>query len=220
MDASYVTHYNCKGHTGIMMAMGFGALMSMLMRQKINVKSSIEDELVGLDDVLGDILWGKYFLEAQGYHISHKIFHQDNKSTSLLTTNGTWSKKTKHIKHPLFLVKDKIHGGDIEIKWTPTEKTWCDILTKPKQGQNFLEFRGYLINVPADYDDEAERLLTHPDILPRVEAAPTILENDKSILLKSHRKQKRESVSFSKDVSLKTSLPRKIYGLLRDCCIS
>ena len=44
------------------MAMGFGALMSMLMRQKINVKSSIEDELVGLDDVLGDILWGKYYL--------------------------------------------------------------------------------------------------------------------------------------------------------------
>ena len=51
---------------------------------------------------------------------------------------------------------------------------WCDILTKPKQGQVFYEFRGYLMNVPVDYDDEAESLLTHPDLLPRVEAEPTL----------------------------------------------
>ena len=51
---------------------------------------------------------------------------------------------------------------------------WCDILTKPKQGKVFREFRRYLMNVPADYDDEAERLLTHSYILPRVEAEPTL----------------------------------------------
>ena len=115
------------------MSMGFRALMSMSRGQKINVKSSTEAELIGLDDALGGILWGKYFLEAQGYHINHNIVHQENKLTILLTTNGTWSKKTNHIKHKLFLVKYKIHRGDMEIKGTLTEKMWCDILTKPKQ---------------------------------------------------------------------------------------
>ena len=90
----------------------------------------------------------------------------------------------------------------MEIKWTPTEKMWCDIITKPKQSQFFRKFRGYLMNLPANYDDQVERLLTHPDLLPRVEADPTLSENDKSIFLKPQRKQKRESVSFAKYVSL------------------
>ena len=119
------------------MTIGFGALVSMSRGQKINIKISTEAGLVGLDDAMGDILWGKYLLESQRYHINHNIVHQYIILIILLAKNGTWSNKTKHIQHKLFLVKDKIHGGDIEIKWTPTEKMWCDILTKPKQGQVF-----------------------------------------------------------------------------------
>ena len=89
----------------------------------------------------------------------------------------------------------------METKWTPTEKMRCDILTKPKQGQVFCKFRGYLMNVPADYDDEAELLLTHPHLLPHVEAEPTLSENEKSILLKSQRKKNRASISFAKYIS-------------------
>ena len=40
VDSLYGTHSDCKGHTGMMMTMGFGALMSMSRVQKINVKSS------------------------------------------------------------------------------------------------------------------------------------------------------------------------------------
>ena len=50
-------------------------LMSMSMGQQINVKSSTEAELIGLGDALGGILWGKYFLEEQGYHINPNIVH-------------------------------------------------------------------------------------------------------------------------------------------------
>ena len=56
------------------------------------------------------------------------------------------------------------------------------------------------MNVPADYDDEAERLLTHPDLLPRVKAELMISANYKSILLKSQRKQKRASAYIANDV--------------------
>ena len=62
VDASYGTHSNFKGHTGMIMTMGFGALKIISREHKINVKSSTEAELVGLDDDLGNILWGKYFL--------------------------------------------------------------------------------------------------------------------------------------------------------------
>ena len=65
------------------------------------------------------------------------------------------------------------------------------------------------MNVPTDYNDEAERLLNHPNLLPRVDVAPTLLENDKSILLKLQRKQKRASVYFAKDVSFENKYNTK-----------
>ena len=36
VDASYGVHYDCKGHTGMMMTLGAGAAMSMSKAQKLN----------------------------------------------------------------------------------------------------------------------------------------------------------------------------------------
>ena len=73
-------------------------------------------------DALPDILWGKYLLEAQGHKIDHNVLLQDNTSTILLPTNGMMSssKKTKHIRHRFFLIKDRVESGDVEIKYEPT----------------------------------------------------------------------------------------------------
>ena len=78
VDASYGTHSDCKGHTGMMMSLGKGAAMSMSQGQKLNTKSSTESELVRIDYALPQILWGKYFIEAQGYTAKHNILLQDN----------------------------------------------------------------------------------------------------------------------------------------------
>ena len=80
IDASYLIHEDCKGQTGVMMLLGEGALFAASWKQKLNVRSSTEGELVGLDDALPIILWCKYFIEAQGYTVEHNIVHQDNKS--------------------------------------------------------------------------------------------------------------------------------------------
>ena len=49
--------------------MGIGILHGKASKQKINVKSSTEREIVGLSEYLPYTLWMGYFLEAQGYKI-------------------------------------------------------------------------------------------------------------------------------------------------------
>ena len=66
VDASYGLHVECKGHTSMMRTLGAGASMNMSKAHKLNTKSSTEAELVGVYDALSDVLWDKYFLEAQG----------------------------------------------------------------------------------------------------------------------------------------------------------
>ena len=51
---------NREGHRGMIMTLGAGAAMNLSLAHKINMKSSTELELVGVDDALPDILWGKY----------------------------------------------------------------------------------------------------------------------------------------------------------------
>ena len=64
VDASYNVHDDCKGQTGAMMSLGKGAPISFSRKQKLNVRSSCEGELVGIDDALPIILWTRYFIEA------------------------------------------------------------------------------------------------------------------------------------------------------------
>jgi hypothetical protein len=74
-------------HTGGVMSMGTGAAYSTSKKQKLNTKSSTKAELVGINDVLPQPLWTKYFLEAQGYG-TNVFLHQDNQSTIKLSENG------------------------------------------------------------------------------------------------------------------------------------
>ena len=146
-----------------------GTSMAMSKAHKLNTKRSTEAELVGVYEALPDILWVNYFIEVQVHVIVHNVLLQDNRSTILLDTNGMMSssKRTKRIRHRLFLIKDRVDTGDVEIAYEPTGSMWSDILTKPKQGSVFRKFRGHLMNVPTDYDDDAERLRTHPLLLPK-----------------------------------------------------
>ena len=124
-----------------------------------------------MDDALPMVLWGLYFIEAQGYSVEQNIGFQDNISTMRLEVNGTMSssKRTKHIKARYFFVKDKIEDGDLEVQYCPTEQMWTDVLNKPEQGTPFRKDRAALMNVPVEYDDEVERKRTHPKLLPKSE---------------------------------------------------
>ena len=169
VDASDRTHEDCKGHTGAMMSLGGGAVISSSQKQKINTKSSTESELVAIDDALTTILWTLYFIEAQGYSIEQNIVFEDNLSTINLAVNGKFSssKRTKHIKAWYFFVKDKIEEGELEIRYCPTEKMWSDVLNKPKQGSPFRKDRAMLMGIPEEYDDHVEYRRTQQELLPK-----------------------------------------------------
>ena len=63
VDGSYGVHWDYKGHTGEMMVVGKGGIINISRKQKINVSSSTESEIVIIVDVLGMIMWCKYFME-------------------------------------------------------------------------------------------------------------------------------------------------------------
>ena len=176
VDASYNVHDDCKGQTGAMMSLGKGAPMSFSRKQKLNVRSSTEGELVGIDDALPFILWARYFIEAQGYTVEQNILYQDNKSTILLANNGRWSssKRTRHIKSRYFFIKDKVEQGEVKVEHRPTNEMWSDTLTKPKQGKGMRVDRAMLMGCEENYDDDKEREDTSPELLPKETAEVTI----------------------------------------------
>ena len=72
---SFAVHHDMKRQTCRIMMMGQGALYSASNRQKLNIKSSTEAELVGVDDLMPQILWTRYFLEAQGMKVSDNVVY-------------------------------------------------------------------------------------------------------------------------------------------------
>ena len=69
VGASYTAHDDMRGHTGGTMSMGKNgrrSIISISKKQKLNTKSSTEAELIGGGDVMPQMIWTRYFLEAQG----------------------------------------------------------------------------------------------------------------------------------------------------------
>jgi len=149
VDASFGVHDDLRSHTGGTMTLGKGHVMSKSSKQKINTKSSTEAELVGLDDIMPDILWTNYFIDAQGWNYNETVVYQDNKSAILLEKNGKASsyRRTKHINIRYFFVTDRYKRGEIEIEFCPTTEMRADFFTKPLQGKQFNEFRKQIMNL-------------------------------------------------------------------------
>ena len=80
VDSFYAVHMDMQSHTGIMMTFGKGVTYSTSFKQKINTKSSMDAELVAVNDAMGQVLSTRHFLSAQGMAVSTTTIYQDNKS--------------------------------------------------------------------------------------------------------------------------------------------
>ena len=70
------------------MTMGRGLPLDISTKHKLNMRSSMESEIVAVNDLIPQILWARLFMRAQGIEVRDNILYQDNKSAMLLETNG------------------------------------------------------------------------------------------------------------------------------------
>jgi hypothetical protein len=141
-------HPDYKSHTGGIMTMGKGAIVSVSKKQKLNTRSSTEAELVGADDVAGPMLWTARFLQAQGYNFDSKLL-QDNQSTMKMELNGRASagKRSRHLNIRYFFINDLKEKGLINIEYCPTDKILGDYMSKPLHGRKFNDQRNAIMNI-------------------------------------------------------------------------
>ena len=63
VDAVFAVHKDMRGHTGGFMTMGAGGAYAQSRKHNLNTKSLTEAELVGVDDVLNQLIRTRYFLK-------------------------------------------------------------------------------------------------------------------------------------------------------------
>ena len=97
--------------------MGTGFPVASSTKKKLNLRSSTEMEVIGVDDAMPGVLWTRLFLEAQDHGVTENIVCQDNQSAMLLEKNGKRSsgKRTEHTNMRYFFVKDRISKRDMSV---------------------------------------------------------------------------------------------------------
>ncbi len=88
VDASFALHPSMRGHTGGTLTMGTRFPLVASAKQKLNTCSSMESELMGVDDLMPQILCSRQFPQAQRFNVVNNIIYQKNKSAILHEHNG------------------------------------------------------------------------------------------------------------------------------------
>jgi len=145
VDSSYAVHPDMHCHIGIYVTLRKGPI-----KQKLNMKSSTETELVAVDDAMGQILWTQHFLTAQGEYVPTTIKYQDSKCTILLPENGktSSSKITRHLNVRYYFVTDQIKKGHVKVAFFPTQDMFADFFMKPLQEALFMHMQEKVLNLP------------------------------------------------------------------------
>jgi hypothetical protein len=149
VDASFAVHVDMKSHTGGTLSLGKGSIYSTSSKQKLVTRSSTEAEVVGVHDVMPQLIWTAHFLDGQGVLVDESILYQDNTSSILLEKNGRSSstKRTRHMNIRYFFVKDQVDSKRVKIEHCPTADMLADFFTKPLQGMQFRKLRDQIMNI-------------------------------------------------------------------------
>ena len=110
VDASFAVHKDMRSHTGGFMTMGTGGSYVQSRKQKLKTNSSTEADIFGVDDVLTQLIWTRYFLKEQGHMIQDNVIYQDNQSAIRLEKNCRRSsiKRKRHTNIRYYFITDRI----------------------------------------------------------------------------------------------------------------
>jgi hypothetical protein len=105
--------------------------------QKVHT-SSTETEFASLYLVTIHIVWLRKMMDFLGYP-QHKatIVHEDNQGTIRYSYSEDRAGRMKHVDTRMFLVREKIQEGFIQLSYIPTKFNKADITTKSLRGEKF-----------------------------------------------------------------------------------
>ena len=78
----------------------------------------------------------------------------------------------------VFLITDKNEKGDVTVEHSGTEEMWADGNSKPLQGAGLRLFRSKVMGILEDYNDDAEKVRTHPLLLTKPKKAEVVPPED------------------------------------------
>jgi hypothetical protein len=143
IDAAYGVHSDGKSHTGSVVTVGdSGPIHAKSGKQHNVTKSSTEAELVGLSDSANQGFHIRNFIIAQGHQPGPLVLYQDNLSCMALIEKGrSSSERTRHISIRYFWIQERVNDGEAVVEHMRSELLFANILTKPLQGQQFIDER-------------------------------------------------------------------------------
>lgn len=111
-------------------------------RQNTVAASSTEAEYIALFECVREAMWLKSLLTSISVSITKPIvIFEDNMGCIHIANNPVNHRKSKHIDIKCHFTREKIHNGDIIIRYIPTEKQQADIFTKAVPAPRLLEMR-------------------------------------------------------------------------------
>lgn len=120
---------SCTGYTFLFQG---GTISWNSRRQPTVALSTTEAEYMSLSSCVQEALWLKQLQESFWPHLKNEamIIYSDNQSSIKLSGSDGYHSRTKHIDVRHHFVRDKVHGGVIEVRYIQTDVMVADALTK------------------------------------------------------------------------------------------
>jgi hypothetical protein len=150
-DASYLSHSDSRGQTGVVAWFGESnaPIHVMCSKQEINVSSSMEGEAVALAacSKLATTLLG-LCEDMECPQNSPPSIQQDNQSLLTCFRNGAYNGSTRHLNMRFHMIKQQLEDGVFQLVYVPSEQVFADPLTKRVPRARFVPWRSTLLNDP------------------------------------------------------------------------
>ena len=186
VHVAFAVHNDMRSHTGGFMTMGTAGAYMQSSKQKLNIKNSTDAELVGIDYLLTQVIWTRYFLKEQGYIICHNDIYQDNQSAIRLEKNGRRSriKRTRHINIRYYFITPRIIKQEASVEFFPTLDMIGDYFKKALKGSQLCQFRNIIIGI-------------HEDDFPAYNSSGRDLIEEQKLILKKDKQESQEASKIS-----------------------
>lgn len=100
-------------------------------KQSIVALSSTEAEYIAAAIAAKELIWLQTIISELGYSLSQpSIIYTDNQSSLHLSENPKFHDRSKHIDLRYHFLREKVNNKILQLKYTPTQYMWADILTK------------------------------------------------------------------------------------------